>query len=186
MQAFLDFLPVVAFVVAYWLTDFKTAILVIMIAMVIQVIATWLLTRTVNKLLLGSAGLVVGLGGISLLLDNDLIFKWKPTVLNWAFAAAFLGSRYIGEKTIVQRIMESVAKEDIVLKDNDWQQLNIMWIAYFIIAGTANIVVAYNFSEAFWVNFKLFGLLGLTFAFMFFQAFWLTRKTGNNETDQEK
>jgi intracellular septation protein len=186
MQAFLDFLPVVAFVVAYWLTDFKTAILVIMIAMVIQVIATWLLTRTVNKLLLGSAGLVVGLGGISLLLDNDLIFKWKPTVLNWVFAAAFLGSRYIGEKTIVQRIMESVAKEDIVLKDNDWQQLNIMWIAYFIIAGTANIVVAYNFSEAFWVNFKLFGLLGLTFAFMFFQAFWLTRKTGNNEPDQEK
>jgi intracellular septation protein len=186
MQAFLDFLPVVAFVVAYWLTDFKTAILVIMIAMVIQVIATWLLTRTVNKLLLGSAGLVVGLGGISLLLDNDLIFKWKPTVLNWVFAAAFLGSRYIGAKTIVQRIMESVAKEDIVLKDNDWQQLNIMWIAYFIIAGTANIVVAYNFSEAFWVNFKLFGLLGLTFAFMFFQAFWLTRKTGNNETDQEK
>jgi intracellular septation protein len=186
MQAFLDFLPVVAFVVAYWLTDFKTAILVIMIAMVIQVIATWLLTRTVNKLLLGSAGLVVGLGGISLLLDNDLIFKWKPTVLNWVFAAVFLGSRYIGEKTIVQRIMESVAKEDIVLKDNDWQQLNIMWIAYFIIAGTANIVVAYNFSEAFWVNFKLFGLLGLTFAFMFFQAFWLTRKTGNNETDQEK
>jgi len=186
MQALLDFLPVVAFVVAYWLTDFKTAILVIMIAMVIQVIATWLLTRTVNKLLLGSAGLVVGLGSISLLLDNDLIFKWKPTVLNWVFAAAFLGSRYIGEKTIVQRIMESVAKEDIVLKRDDWQQLNIMWIAYFIIAGIANIVVAYNFSEAFWVNFKLFGLLGLTFAFMLFQAFWLTRKADNSETDQEK
>ena len=60
MQALLDFLPVIAFVVAYWLTDFQTAIVVIMGAVAVQVVATWALTRTVSKMLLMSAGLGVG------------------------------------------------------------------------------------------------------------------------------
>jgi intracellular septation protein len=183
MQAFLDFLPVLAFFIAYWLTDFQTAILVIMIAVSIQVVLTKLLTGSVNKMLLASAALVVGLGGISLLLNNDLIFKWKPTVLNWIFATVFLGSQYIGKKTIVQRILQSVAKEEISLTEKDWHKLNRMWAVYFVVAGAANIFVAYTFSESVWVNFKLFGLLGFTFAFLLLQAYWLTRREAFQEDD---
>ena len=110
MQALVDLLPLVAFAVAYWLTrDMQTAILVIMVAISLQVVIIWLVKRTVSRMLLASAVLVVVLGGISLLLNNDLIFKWKPTVLNWLFAAIFLGSRYIGDRTVAQRILESVA-----------------------------------------------------------------------------
>lgn len=176
MQAFIDFLPVVAFVVAYWLSDFQTAILVIMIAMALQVAVTWTLTRTVSRMTLVSAALVIVLGGISLLLKNDLVFKWKPTILNWAFALVFLGSQYVGEKTIVQRLLQSLSKEEIALSARDWRTLNLMWVAFFFVSGAANIYVAYNYPEGFWVNFKLFGLLGLTIAFVLAQAAWLARR----------
>lgn len=176
MQALVDFLPVVAFVVAYWLVDFKTAVLVIMVAMVLQVAVTWLVKREVSRMTLASAGLVVVLGGVSLLLKNDLIFKWKPTVLNWAFAAVFLGSHFIGEKTVVQRLLQSVAKGEINLAARDWRTLNLMWVAFFLVSGAANIYVAYAYPENVWVNFKLFGLLGLTVVFVLLQAAWLSRR----------
>lgn len=176
MQALVDFLPVVAFVVAYWLADFKTAVVVIMVAMVLQVAVTWLVKREVSRMTLASAGLVVVLGGVSLLLKNDLVFKWKPTVLNWAFAAVFLGSHFIGEKTVVQRLLQSVAKGEINLAPRDWRTLNLMWVAFFLVSGAANIYVAYAFPENVWVNFKLFGLLGLTVVFVLLQAAWLSRR----------
>jgi intracellular septation protein len=179
MQALIDFLPVVAFVVAYWLADFQTAVLVIMVAMVLQVIVTWALTRTVNRMTLFSAALVVGLGGISLLLKNDLVFKWKPTILNWIFALIFLGSQFIGERPVVQRLMQSMTKDEVVLAARDWRTLNLMWVAFFLASGTANLYVAYNFPEHVWVNFKLFGLLGLTFVFVLLQAAWLSRRTAS-------
>jgi len=181
MQPLIDLLPVIAFFIAYYLTDFQTAILVIMVAMTIQVIAMRLITGSVSKMLLASAGLVVGLGGISLLLQNDLVFKWKPTVLNWAFALAFLASRFIGDKTIVQRLLEAAAPDQVSLSPRRWRQLNLMWIVFFVVCGLANILVAYNFSEEIWVNFKLFGLLGLTFVFIIVQTIWLNQHSGHHE-----
>ena len=189
MQALLDFLPVLAFAVTYWVTkDFNTAILVIMVAVGLQVILTFAFTRKVNKMMLISAAMVIILGGISLFLNNDLVFKWKPTVLNWAFALAFFGSQFIGDRPIIQRIMESIAKDEITLSKPHWQTLNTMWVIFFLISGTANIYVAYNYDEATWVNFKLFGLLGLTFVFMVIQAFWISSRSNQNlhELDRNK
>lgn len=177
MQALIDFLPLVAFAVAYWLADMHTAILTIMVAISLQVVVTWLVKRTVSTMLLASAALVVGLGGISLLLNNDLIFKWKPTVLNWIFAAVFLGSRYIGDRPIAQRILESVAKGEFQLSQADWRQLNLMWVVFFVVSGAANIFVAYRFAEPVWVNFKLFGLTGMTLVFALIQGIWLNNRT---------
>jgi len=184
MHPIFDFLPVVAFFIAYWLKDFQTAVLVIIVAITVQVIVTRLVTGTVGKMLLTSAGLVIGLGGVSLLLQNDLIFKWKPTVLNWLFGVAFLASQYVGKKTVIQRILQNSGKQEIILSPEHWRQLNLMWVIFFSLAGTANIIVAYNFSEAVWVNFKLFGLLGLTIAFIVFQAFWLNSRTEVQPADQ--
>ena len=116
MQALLDFLPVIAFVATYWFTgEMSTAIMVIMVAVVLQVAATWLIEREVNRMLVISAALVVVLGGISLALDNPLFFKWKPTGLYWLFAVIFLGSQFVGEQPLVKRMMLSVAQDDIEL-----------------------------------------------------------------------
>jgi len=187
MRTLLDFLPVLAFVLAYWLTkDFYFAILVIMIAVVIQLAITWLTTRTIPRMLLISAVLVVGLGGISLWLNNPLIFKWKPTVLYWLFAVLFLGSQFIGDKPLAQRLLQSISEKPLHLADQDWASLSLMWVVFLFIAGTANIVVAYNFEEAIWVNFKLFGLTGLTLAFLILQAIWITRRLQDGELGSDQ
>ncbi len=175
MQALLDFFPVVVFFAVYLQSDMPTAVMAIMVAVIIQIAISWIWLRKVNKMTLISAGLVLGFGGISLALKNELVFMWKPTVLNWLFALVFLGSRYIGKKTIIQRIMQAAAGDQFKLKADDWQSLNTMWVAFFVVSGAANIYVAYNFSEATWVNFKLFGLLGMTVIFMVLQGIWLTR-----------
>ena len=172
MQALLDFLPVIAFVTAYWVTgDMSTAITVIMGAVALQVLITWLVKRELNRMLVISAVMVLGLGGISLFLDNPIFFKWKPTGLYWIFAVLFLGSQFIGEKTMAKRMMHAVAKDEIQLPDKVWGQLNLAWVVFFIFAGAANIYVAYEYEEAVWVNFKLFGLFGITFVFLLFRHF---------------
>ena len=95
MQALLDFLPVIAFVATYWVTgEMSTAIAVIMGAVTLQLLATWLIKRELSRMLVISAALVIGLGGISLVLDNPLFFKWKPTGLYWSFALLFLQPIY--------------------------------------------------------------------------------------------
>jgi len=177
MQALVDLLPLLAFAATYWLTrNMQTAILVIMVTISLQVAVIWLVKRTVSRMLLTSAVLVVVLGGISLLLNNDLVFKWKPTVLNWLFAAVFLGSRYIGDRTIAQRILDSIARDEFRMTPADWQKLNLMWVAFFLLSGAANIFVAYRFPEGVWVNFKLFGLTGMTLVFALLQGLWLSKR----------
>jgi len=176
MQALLDFLPVIAFVATYWITgDMSTAIAVIMVAVALQVLATWILKRKLSRILIASAVLVLVLGGISLILDDPLFFKWKPTGLYWLFALLFLGSQFIGAQPMVKRMMLSVAENEFELTDTVWKQLNLAWVIFFIVAGCANIYVAYNYSEATWVNFKLFGLFGMTFVFLVLQTLWLSR-----------
>lgn len=186
MQALIDFLPVIAFVLTYWVTgDMALAIMVIMGAVTLQVLATWVLKREVNKMLLISALLVVVLGGVSLLLDDPLFFKWKPTGLYWLFAIFFLGSQFIGEHPLVRRMLVSLSPDELRLPDRAWYQLNLAWVMFFIAAGAANIYVAYSFPESTWVNFKLFGLFGMTFVFLVLQSLWLSRYMAATETEPQ-
>jgi intracellular septation protein len=115
-----------------------------------------------------------------------MFFKWKPTGLYWLFAVVFLGSQFVGQRPMIQTMMMTVAQDELVLSDKIWRQLNLAWVAFFIFAGGINIYVAYNYAEATWVNFKLFGLFGMTFVFLVLQTLWLSRhvpddKTGNND-----
>jgi len=182
MQALIDFLPVLAFVLTYWFSgDMSLAIMVIMGAVALQLLATWVIKREISKMLLASAVLVVVLGGISLALDNPVFFKWKPTGLYWLFAVVFLGSNWIGEKPLVQRMLTSISEDDMHLPAPAWRKLNLAWVAFFVFAGATNIYVAYSFDEATWVNFKLFGLFGLTFVFLVLQSLWLSRYLANPE-----
>lgn len=180
MQFLLDFLPIVLFFAAYILTDdFFVALIVIMIAAPAALLVQWLLTRTFNKVSAGSTALVVVLGGGALLLDNKMIFIWKPTVFYWLLAIAFLASQFFGEKSFIQRLMESAGKtsdEPMELPRQKWSLLNLSWVIFFLLSGGLNIYVAYNYSEATWVKFKLFGLIGLTLVFVVAQSVWLARQ----------
>ena len=172
MQIFYDFLPVIAFFVAYKLYDIYVATAVIIVSVGIQVLLYWLITHKVSRMHLTSAVLVLIFGGITLALRNELFIQWKPTIVNWLFGLAFLASQFIGEKPIIQRMME----QSIDLDGDTYRKLNLIWASYFFFMGVANLFVVYNFSEEAWVNFKLFGMLGLTIVFFIIQGIWLARK----------
>lgn len=177
MQLLVDFLPILIFFGAYIVTkDIFIAIVAIMIVAPVVLAGQWFMTRKINKMTAISTALVVVFGGVTLLLDNPVFFYWKPTVFYWALAVACIASHFIGEKTIVQRMIETASQgEDgaIELSKPQWRTLNLMWVAYATIAGVANIYVAYTFSEPTWVKFKLFGLLGLTLVFLIIQSVWI-------------
>jgi intracellular septation protein len=115
-------------------------------------------------------------------LQDPVFIKWKPTILNWLFAAAFLGSQLIGGKTLVERMMNHAITVPSII----WRRVNLGWVSFFLMAGLANIYVAYNFSEEIWVDFKLFGLMGLTLAFVFGQAVYLTRYMRPDERESKE
>ena len=137
----------------------------------VQVTLFWVKHHRFEKMHVISLVLITLFGGATLALKDPVFIKWKPTLLNWLFALIFLGSHFIGEKPLTQRMMNQA----ISVPDSVWRRVNLAWTAFFTFAGLANLYVAYVFSEQTWVDFKLFGLLGLSFIFVFAQALYLAR-----------
>ncbi len=131
----------------------------------------WLTTKKIEKMQLVTLIIVVVLGGLTVALQDGQFIKWKPTIVNWLFGLAFLGSQFIGKKPVVQRLME----KGIQLPSRIWRQLNFAWFVFFAVMGSLNLYVAFNYSEATWVDFKLFGMLGLTFVFILAQGIYMSR-----------
>ncbi|VUX56201.1 putative intracellular septation protein involved in cell division [uncultured Woeseiaceae bacterium] len=181
MQLLVDYIPLVVFILAYFYQDIFFATGMLMVAMPVVLILQWLMTKKINKIYAASTVLVLVLGGATLAFRNPTFLYWKPTVLNWLIAIVFLGSQWIGDKTVVQRMLENAAE----LSADQWIRLNQIWVVFFSIVGGINIYVAYNFSEAFWVKFKLFGMLGLTLIFVIIQSVWLTLATQKNAAATE-
>lgn len=177
MQLLIDFFPIIVFFAAYKYAGMYVATGAIIVAMGVQIAIQWFRQGTVNKMLLTSGALVAVFGGITLALRDPIFIQWKPTIVNVLFAGAFLVSRYVGERTLTERMMGHA----IELSQDMWRQLNLMWVGNFSFLGAANIYVVYNFDEETWVNFKLFGMLGLTLAMVVIQAIWIAAKTSGPE-----
>lgn len=111
------------------------------------------------------------LGGATLIFKNEMFIKWKPTAVYWVLSIAFLGSQFMGKKSFVKRMLEKT----IELPTQVWPILNMSWSAFFFGMGILNLFIVYNFSTQIWVNFKLFGALGLTLLFVIIQGFFLSR-----------
>lgn len=171
MQLLFDLFPVILFFAAFKLAGIYVATGVAIAASIAQVAWVWLRRRRVEAMHLITLGLIVVLGGATLLLQDEMFIKWKPSVVNWLFAAVFLGSQFVGEKPLVRRFMES----KVELPAFVWIRLNLSWVAFFTLLGFANLFVVYRFDTETWVNFKLFGMMGLTVAFVLVQALYLAR-----------
>lgn len=178
----LDLFPVIVFFVVYKIAGIYWATGAIIVAMALQMGLQWLRERKVSRMLLISTVFVALLGGVTLLFRNPLFIQWKPTVVNWLFAGAFLASEFIGKKNLTERIMGHAVQ----LEPPMWRQLNLIWVANFAVLGAANLFVVYNFDEETWVNFKLFGMLGLTLLTAIGQAFWIAAKTTGRTRGQEE
>lgn len=185
MKLLNDFLPIILFFVAYKLgggtyefngqsyevAGIYAATAVMMVVTLLQVAYTWLRYRKVEKVHIITLALVTVLGGATLWLQNPDFIMWKPTAVNWLFALGFIGARLFTDKTLLERLMGQHIQMPAVI----WARLNLAWIVFFIVSGVLNLYVAYGFSEEVWVNFKLFGMLGLTIIFIVAQSIYLAK-----------
>ena len=171
MKLLYDFFPILLFFVAYKLYGIYAATATAIVATFIQVGLFWLKNRRVEKMHVITLAIIIVFGGATLLLRDPVFIKWKPTVAYWLFALTFLGSQFIGERCIIERMMGHAIHTTRTV----WTRLNLAWVAFFIAMGFVNLYVAYNYAEATWVNFKLFGLMGLTLVFVVGQGLVLAR-----------
>jgi intracellular septation protein len=174
MKFLFDLLPVVLFFVAFKLADIYIATAVAIATTVLQVAWLKLRRQRVPGMLWASLGIIVVFGGATLLLQDETFIKWKPTVLYWLFGAVLAGAALLR-----RNLIRSVLSQEMQLPDAIWSRLNWSWVAFFAFMGVANLYVAYNYSTDLWVNFKLFGGMGLMLLFVVAQAMFLARYVEN-------
>ena len=178
MKILFDFFPVLLFFVSYKFFGIYVATAIAIGSSILQVSIYWIRHRKLERMHLVTLLLIVVLGGATLFFHDEVFIKWKPTALNWAFAVTFLTSQFLAQKPLIQTMMEEAHVE---LPATVWRRLNMSWVVFFILIGCANLGVAYNFDTDTWVNFKLFGVLGLTLLFVVLQAVYLTRHINEDE-----
>lgn len=171
MKLITDFFPILLFFISYKVLGIYQATFIAIIASVLQVIVYRLIYKKVEKMHLFSLIIIVVLGGATLLLHDPVFIKWKPTGVYWVTAIVFWGSLMFTKKPLIQKMMDN----NICLPLIIWKRLNHAWALFFVFMGFLNLYVAYFYSTDAWVNFKLFGGLGLTLAFVFIQALFLTK-----------
>jgi intracellular septation protein len=179
MQLLFDFFPLIAFFVAFVAFGLYAATATIIVATALQIAYQWFRHRKINKMLLISGVLVAVLGGITLALRNPVFLQWKLTVVNWLFAAGFLGSQLFGTKTFTERVMGNA----IELEPAMWRKLNTLWVVNFAVIGALNLYVMYNFDLQTWVYFKTFGMIGLSLLMVVGQAIWISAHATDRSAD---
>jgi intracellular septation protein len=200
MKLLLDFLPILLFFITFkategnadWAAAFASehfgmlvsggvvgpkeapvllATLVVIAATVLQILVMVLRGKKVDTMLWVSLGLVVVLGGATVWFHSETFIKWKPSVLYWVMGLSFWASQALFKKNLLQALMG----QQMELPAPVWQRLNFAWVAFFGLMGLLNLYVAYSFSTPTWVNFKLFGGIGLMLLFTLAQGVYLSR-----------
>ncbi|MEP6609398.1 MAG: septation protein A [Burkholderiaceae bacterium] len=199
MKLLFDLFPVAAFFLAYRLAKgfpeqsaaFVNAVfgpvaitatfpdlIAVIVATAIAIVATliqvgWLLARRrpVKPMLWLSAILIVAFGGMTIWLQNEMFIKWKPSLLYWSFAAILIGGRVLFRRNLLATLLGS----ELTLPARVWDRMLWLWGGFFALLGAANLYVAYRFTTEQWVDFKTFGLIGLTFVFVVGLGIYLNR-----------
>jgi intracellular septation protein len=179
MKFLFDIFPVVLFFIAFKVYDIYVATAVAIAATFLQIGWTWVRHRKVDNLLWVSLAVIVVFGGATLLLQDETFIKWKPTVLYWLFAAVLAAAELGFRKNLIRAMMQT----QVTLPEAVWRKLLASWVAFFALMGALNLAVAYNFSTDAWVNFKLFGGMGLMLVFIVLQALMLSRHIEDRKAD---
>jgi intracellular septation protein len=181
MKFLFDLFPVILFFAAYKFSDIYVATGIAIIATFGQIAWVYFRHGKVDKMLWVSLGLIVVFGGMTLILRDPTFIKWKPTILYWVFATTLLVSALAFRKNLIRSMLE----QQVTLPEPLWMKLNLAWIAFFTIMGGLNLYVANNYSESDWVNFKLFGGMGLMFAFIIIQGILLAPYIPDEKSEEK-
>lgn len=144
---------------------------VAILATLAQVLWLLLRRRRVDTMLWVSLVIIVVFGGATIYFHDEMFIKWKPTVLYWCFALALIGAQLVLRKNLIRSLMG----QQMSLPDPVWDKLNLAWSAFFAAMGALNLYIAFNFPLELWVNFKMFGFIGLMIAFVIAQTAYLSR-----------
>lgn len=177
MQSLLEFAPLVAFGIAFYLGGIYTATAVLMVAMILLVVIDYLRDRRVPAMHAVSAALVFAFGTATLLLHDFRFIQWKPTVFYWLLGIVFLASTWIGKQPIAQRMLLKMLEREPQIPRAAWRRLNWSWVFFWLLLGAVNLLVAFNASVGAWAWFKVLGPTLGTAAFAGVQIAWLSRHT---------
>jgi intracellular septation protein len=179
MQALTEFAPLVAFVAAYYLRGLYVATAVLMAAMLLLLAVDWLRLRRIPPLHALSTLLVLIFGGATLVLHDRVFIQWKPTVFFWLASLAFLGSLWIGERTLTERLLGGALTEAfgarLQVSAALWRRLNLLWVLFYFLLGALNVVVLRYLSERAWVALKLVDFV-LMLLFVLAQVLWIAAR----------
>ncbi|MBC5786271.1 septation protein A [Ramlibacter sp. USB13] len=171
MKLLLDFFPIALFFVAFKLWGIYVATAVAIVATIAQIAWLRYSTGKIEPMQWLSLGIIVLFGGATILAHDETFIKWKPTVLYWLMGAALAVGLLVFRKNLLRSLMGT----QLELPDNAWRAMSWSWTGFFAVMGVLNLWVAYNFDTNTWVNFKLFGGLGLMAVFIVGQALYLGR-----------
>ena len=171
MKFLFDLFPIILFFAAYKFFGIFTATAVAIGATFAQIGWVWFRHRKVDTMLWISLAIITVFGGATLLLHDVTFIKWKPTVLYWLFASILL----VGQIGFKKNLIKAMMGKQMTLPENIWLRLNFGWAVFFAVVGIVNLYVAFNFSTDTWVNFKLFGILGLMLVFVLGQGVLLAK-----------
>ncbi len=171
MKFLFDLLPVLLFFIAFKLADIYVATAVAIATTFVQVAWLKLRGKRVDAMLWASFGIIVVFGGATLALQDETFIKWKPTVLYWLLGVVIAAAAMLFRRNLIRMMLS----HQVQLPDPVWDRLNWSWVGFFAFMGALNLYVAYNYSTDLWVNFKLFGGMGLMLVFVVAQALFLAR-----------
>ena len=184
MKQFIDFIPLLLFFIVYKIEQriveiaghsltvggIYSATAMLIISSLVVYGALFISQRKLEKSQWLTLIACLVFGSLTLAFHSETFLKWKAPVVNWLFALAFAGSHFIGDKLLIKRMMGHA----LTLPDSVWTRLNLAWIVFFIFCGAANLFVAFTF-QSIWVDFKVFGSLGMTLLFLVGQGIYLSR-----------
>ncbi len=171
MKLLIDFFPIILFFAAFKAWGIYAATAVAIAATVVQIGYFRVRHGKVETMQWLSLGVIVLFGGATLLAQSETFIKWKPTVLYWLMGGTLLVGQLVFRRNFIKRLMGA----QLELPDPIWRQLNWAWTGFFAAMGVLNLWVAYTFDTDTWVNFKMFGGIGLMLAFVVGQALFLGR-----------
>ena len=171
MKQFFDFIPLLVFFAVYKFYDIYTATAALMVVTVLQIAITWFTLRKLEKMHLITLAMVLVFGGFTLFFHDDAFIKWKVTVINLLFSAALLVSQFVLKKPLIKQMLG----KEMQLPDAIWSRVNLAWAGFFAVAAATNTYIAFHLPQEVWVNFKVFGLLGMTLLFTVATVFYLYR-----------
>ena len=180
MKLLLDFFPILLFFGAFKIWGIFVATTVAIVATLLQLAWMRYSTGRTEPMQWLSLGVIVVFGGATLIAQDETFIKWKPTVLYWAMGGALL----VGQVFFRRNWLQSLMTSQMALPDHAWRVMLWSWCGFFAVMGVLNIWVAYHFDTDTWVNFKLFGGMGLMLVFVLAQAMYLGRfmDKGENES----